>query len=58
MISQGHLVLRNRPFLPLDKVDALVPEGAGPVRVDVEVARDVRRDHHRLWLVAVQEGLR
>ena len=54
---EDYLVLRDRGLFFFDKVDALVPEGTWPVRVNVEVAGNVWRDHHRLRLVAVQESL-
>ena len=46
------------PIVSLDKEDSLVPEGTWPVRVNVEVAGNVGRDHHRLRLVAVKKGLK
>ena len=52
-----HLIVRDGCLLFFDKVDAFVPESARPVRVYVEVARNVWGDHHRLWLVAVEKCL-
>ena len=52
-----HLILRNGGLFFFDKVDALVPKSTWPVRVNVEVAGNVWRYHHRLRLVAVQKSL-
>ena len=54
---EDYLILRDRGLFFFDKVDTLVPERTWPVRVNVEVAGDVWRDHHRLRLVAVQKSL-
>ena len=52
-----YLIIRDGGLFFFDKVDPLVPEGTWPVRVNVEVAGNVGRDHHRLRLVAVQKCL-
>ena len=55
--GEEYLILRDGRLFFFDKVDSLVPEGTWPVRVNVEVAGNVGRDHHRLWLVAVKKCL-
>ena len=53
-VPAGHVVqevlhlLRQRLVVPLDEEDPLVPEGAGPVRVDLELAPDVLGDDELL----------
>jgi hypothetical protein len=54
---RSDLVLRDGHLLALDKEDALVPEAAGPVGVDLQVAGDVLADHHGLRQILVQESL-
>ena len=41
-----YLIIRDGGLFFFDKVDSLVPEGTWPVRVNVEVAGNVGRDHH------------
>ena len=56
-MTKDYLILGDGGLFFFDKVDTLVPERTWPVRVNVEVAGDVWRDHHRLRLVAVQKSL-
>ena len=43
---EDYLILGDGGLFFFDKVDSLVPEGTWPVRVNVEVAGNVGRDHH------------
>ena len=56
-MTKDYLILGDGGLFFFDKVDSLVPEGTRPVRVNVEVAGNVWRDHHRLRLVAVKKCL-
>ena len=47
-VEEVRHVLREGDLLPLDKEDALVLEGAGPVHVDLELTPDILRYHEEL----------
>ena len=47
-VEEVRHVLGEGDLLPLDKEDALVLEGAGPVHVDLELPPDILRYHQEL----------
>ena len=61
-VPTGHVVqqvvhlLRQGLVVPLHEEDPLVPEGAGPVRVHLELAPDVLGDDQLLGQVSLYEA--
>ena len=61
-VSTRHVVqevlhlLRQGLVVPLHEEDPLVPERAGPVRVDLELAPDVLRDDQLLGQIFLYEA--